>query len=413
MFKNIPQNVKVKLLSNFIGSVAYKAIFPFIALYFNALKGVVFTGVLISTTVVLSYIMRLLGGYLADCYSRKKIVLISNSVNCLSMIIMAISLAFADNLLNLFLAGYILHIVVTPVSGPSMQALIIDSTTQEMRKKIYTLTYWSMNVAASFGYFIGGMLYDSNKLLLFVVLATSSFITVILYAIFLEDAEVIKAKKIHKNPVVDILAHYLIAVRDIPFVLTVIGFGFLLVGEDTLPGFVGIRLQESFTIVNIFGLDITGVKMLSLLMLENTIFVTFMTLWMSKFTDRWSRKTVLLTGTFFYAIGFVLMSISLDFTSLIFFALVNSIGETITIPLFGAEQAGMMPEDKRASYIALSSLSNREATLIAGGLITLSKWFSSLMMSITLAIILLLGIIMMKLGLYNHKKRNLQSKLSA
>lgn len=410
MFKNIPQNVKVRLLANFVGSVAYRAIFPFIALYFNSLKGTVFTGILISVMVVLSYLTRLLGGYLADYYSRKKIVLISNSVNCFSMIIMTISIANINTLSNLFLVGYIVHTVVTPISGPSMQALIIDSTTQEMRKSIYTLTYWSMNVAASFGYFIGGMLYESNKILLFIVLSASSFITVILYAIFLKDIDVVKAKKIHKNPVIDVIVHYSIAIKDMPFVLTVIGFGFLLVGEDVLPGFVGIRLQENFNVVSLLGFDITGVKMLSLLMLVNTIFVTFMTLWMDKFTNKWSRKNVLLTGAFLYALGFVIMSISLNFTSLIFFALINSIGETITIPLFGSEQTEMMPEDRRASYIALSSLSSRESSLIAGGLIVLSKTFSPLMMSATLAAILFLGIIVIKLGLYNYKNISLEPK---
>lgn len=69
------------------------------------------------------------------------------------------------------------------------------------------------------------------------------------------------------------------------------------------------------------------------------------------------------------------MSKSLNISTLLIFGFINSIGETITVPLFGAEQTEMMPEDKRASYIALSALSNREAPIIAGGLITLSKFF--------------------------------------
>ena len=404
MFKDIPHNVKVKVLSNFVGSIAYRAIFPFIALYFNSLKGAVFTGVLISSMVILSYLMRLVGGYIADYYSRKKIVLISNAINCASIVLMTIAIADTGKLSGLFLTGYILQSVITPISGPSMQALIIDSTTQEMRKKVYTLTYWSMNVAASFGYFIGGMLYDSNKLLLFIILSISSLATFILYAAFLDVVEVTKAKKAHKNPLLDVVTHYAIAIRDVPFVLTVVGYGLLIVGEEVLPGFVGIRLQDSFTMIRVFAFDITGVKMLSLLMLENTIFVTFMTLWMSEFTNRWTRKNVLIIGSILYALGFVMISVSLNIGTLLIFGLINSIGETITVPLFGAEQTEMMPEDKRASYIALSSLSNREAAVIAGGLITLSKFFSPIMMSATLALILLLGILTVKFGLYNFKR---------
>lgn len=125
---------------------------------------------------------------------------------------------------------------------------------------------------------------------------------------------------------------------------------------------------------------------------------------LAKNTNRWTRKNVLIIGSILYALGFVMISVSLNIGTLLIFGLINSIGETITVPLFGAEQTEMMPEDKRASYIALSSLSNREAAVIAGGLITLSKFFSPIMMSATLALILLLGILTVKFGLYNFKR---------
>lgn len=86
--------------------------------------------------------------------------------------------------------------------------------------------------------------------------------TFVLYAVFLDDVEVTKTKKIYKNPLIDMVTHYSVAIRDIPFVLTVIGYGLLIVSEEVLPGFVGIRLQESFAMVRILGFDITGVKML-------------------------------------------------------------------------------------------------------------------------------------------------------
>lgn len=413
VFKTIPHNVKVRLLANFLGSIAYRAVFPFIALYLNDLKGTVFTGVLISFTVVLGFIMRLVGGYLADLYSRKKIVLIGNSINCASMIIMTLAIMKIEMSASFFLVGYLIHTVFVPLSGPSMKALIIDSTPPELRKNIYTVTYWSMNVAASFGYFIGGMLYDSNKLMLFIMLSISSLMTVILYAVFLDDITVKKSENKKRNPFLNLISHYSVAIKDYPFLLTVIGFGFLIVGEEIMPGYVAIRLEQQFNMISFFNINVTGVKMLSLLMLENTIFVILLTIWMNKLTDKWNKIKVLSFGLIIYATGFVAISISLNFSMLLLFGLINSIGETIAIPLFGAEQIELMPEDKRASYIALSSLSTREAAFIAGILLSTSYFVSSLVMTAFVAFLLFFGVILILLGLYGNENDGEESVISS
>lgn len=78
--------------------------------------------------------------------------------------------------------------------------------------------------------------------------------TFVLYAVFLDDVEVTKAKKTYKNPLIDMVTYYSVAIRDIPFVLTVIGYGLLIVSEDVLPGFVGIRLQRALLWLEYLGL---------------------------------------------------------------------------------------------------------------------------------------------------------------
>ncbi|MGE5579415.1 MAG: MFS transporter [Bacillota bacterium] len=400
MFNDIPRNVWVRLVANLVGTTIYMAVFPFLALLFSSIRGTAFTGSLLSVTVMLGYVVRLLGGYLADIYSRKRIVVYSNSISAIAMTLMALSFLVKTQSFALLLVGYLLHSVVTPISGPSMQALIIDSTTPKIRKRVYTITYWTMNIAASFGYAIGGYFYEKNHLLLFVLLAVSSLFTVLLYILFLQDSAVPRAKATYRNPFRDILNHYYIAVKDKQFVLTVLGYGMLIAGEDALAGFIGIRLSNSFKPITIAGQYLTGVRMLSLLMMENAILVALLSLFMSKATDRFSRRLVLIGSSSVYALGFVLLSASLDFWPLLLFGLINTIGETEAIPVIGAEQANMMPEDKRASYIALSSLSQREAKMIASSLIVLSGFVSPLVMSTALSLILFSGISVMARGFF-------------
>lgn len=403
MFNQIPHNVKVKLLTNFTGSIVYRAVFPFVALYLNDLVGSVLTGSLISLTVISSYFMRLVGGYLADIHSRKKIVLIGNSLNFISMAIMTLSILKFNNMPYIFVLGYIIHISFVPISGPSMQALIIDCTPPKMRKDVYTITYWSMNVAASFGYFFGGMMYESHKGLLFSLLTITSLFTVISYYIFLEDSNKNKKQTTKSNIIKNMLNHYSVAIKDYSFLLTVIGMGLLLVGEEMMPGYVAIRLKDLFSSFKFMGVNITGVKMLSIIMLENTIFVIFLTLIANKITDKWSRKNVMIVSLMLYCIGFIGLSYSLGFSSLLLFGLINSIGETVAIPLVGAEQTQLMPKEHLASYIALSSLSHREAAFIGGFLISIKHIFKAPIMTFIISLIIILGVVSILRGIYGNK----------
>ena len=69
---------------------------------------------------------------------------------------MTVSLYPTDKMIWLFAIAYVGFIITSSLGRPSMQAIIIDSTTPENRKAVYTIDYWLMNLSMAIGAALGG-----------------------------------------------------------------------------------------------------------------------------------------------------------------------------------------------------------------------------------------------------------------
>jgi predicted MFS family arabinose efflux permease len=76
------------------------------------------------------------------------------------------------------------------MGGPAMNALILDSTDEENRKKVYVISYWLDNISISVGIALGGLMYKNHRLELFILLSLALVITTLIYIIFLKDDKV-------------------------------------------------------------------------------------------------------------------------------------------------------------------------------------------------------------------------------
>lgn len=102
-------------------------------------------------------LVSLIGGYISDRFSRKRILLLTSTLSTLMFLFMTLSLYPKDKIIWLFAIAYIGFIISSSLGRPAMQAIIIDSTTPENRKAIYTVDYWLMNLAMALGAALGGL----------------------------------------------------------------------------------------------------------------------------------------------------------------------------------------------------------------------------------------------------------------
>lgn len=411
-WKEYPQNIKVRLITSFFNRAVVSAVMPFMALFFAEEMGKVWAGTFLMATVVISFFVNLIGGYISDRFQRKKVVIWTAALSGAMFLAMTFSLWPDDRLIWLFAFAYTAFIVTSSLGRPAIHAIIIDSTTPENRKAVYTLEYWLTNLSMAIGAALGGLLYVSHQMELFALLTLTSLSLPIAYAIWLtDDKNVQLRKKQHQNVLLDVVGSYRVAFRDAPFVKVVTGSMFIFAAEFTLNSYIGVRLAETFEEVSIGSFEIGGVRMLSLLNIQNMLLVVCFTFLVNKFTDRFKKQHVLLSGLFLYSIGYIAITSANTWYILIFFNLLATLGELVYSPVHNAEQANMMPDDKRGSYSAFSGISFSGADMIARSSIIVGAYLAPTMRSVYMGAILLIGTVLVYSGLFIRKTAGAELKL--
>jgi len=408
--KNLPQNIKVRLGTSFFNRMASSSVMPFMALYFAHELNKIWAGVFLIFTVLITFVANLLGGYLSDRFKRKKILLLTSSTSASMFLIMTLTLIPENDWIWLFAICYAGFMISSSLGRPSMSAIIMDSTTKETRKSVYALDYWLVNLSMAIGAAMGGLLYSNHQLELFIILTCTSTFIAIAYKIWLIEGTVRQLKQSHKNFLIDLLHNYKIALQDTRFVKLVLGFMFILSAEFSLNSYIGVRLSESFEVVTVFGYQIGGVQMLSMMNIENMLLVVLLTFIVSNITNRFSNKRVLIIGLLIYGVGYTFVTSANSWYMLLLFGFIATIGELMYSPIYNTEQANMIPEDKRGSYSAFSNISYNGADLIARSTIIIGAFAAPMMMSVYIGLVIAVGTSLVYFSLFYKEKyqRNIQ-----
>lgn len=410
-WKNYPQNLRVRLITSFINRAISSAVLPFMALFFAEHKGAIWAGTFLGINVFIGFIGNLIGGYLSDRKRRKGVLVLTSATSAIMFGLMTISLIPEQKWISLFAVSYMVFMASSSIGRPAMQALIIDSTTPDNRKSIYALDYWLINLSMAIGASLGGLFYGQHQFTLFSVLTFVSACIPMVYARWLLDGSVKQLKKKHSNVFVDLAANYKVALQDKPFVLAVIGGMCIYAAEFSLNSYIGVRLAEEFRPLAIGQFELTGVRMLSVLNIQNMLLVVLLTFSVTKLTDRFDKRKMLLLGLVLYSIGYTVITSANVWYALLSFNLVATFGELIYSPIANAEKANMMPADKRGSYSAFAGVSFNGADLIARTTIIIGAFLVPSMMSVYIGVILMMGTFMLYGGLFLFKNRNYPQKV--
>ena len=381
------------------------------ALFFAQHKGAVWAGIFLGINVFIAFIGNFIGGYISDRFRRKTILLITSMISAATFGLMTVSLIPNQKWIILFALSYMVFMVTSSLGRPAMQAIIVDSTTAENRKAIYTMDYWLTNLSMAIGAALGGLFYAHHQLALFTALTLASASLPIAYAIWLVDSTVPQLKQQHQNIIFDLFANYKIALQDKPYVMAVVGGMCIYAAEFSLNSYIGVRLAEEFRPLYINDFEISGVRMLSILNIQNMLLVVLLTFIVTKLTDRFDKKKMLLLGLMVYSIGYTVITSANVWYVLLLFNLVATIGELVYSPIANAEKANMMPDDKRGSYSAFSGISFSGADLIARSTIILGAFLVPSMMSVYIGIILMIGTLMLYGGLFFLRGRERNEEL--
>ncbi|ATD29733.1 MFS transporter [Macrococcoides bohemicum] len=399
-FKDFPSNVKLRIICGFFDHAASMSVMPFMVLYIADELGKVTSGILMSLNVIFGLLCNLVGGYFADRFSRKGQLIWGQSIFAILFTVMAIFIHPDINLAWLVAIIFMCLAIPSAMIFPALEALIIDSTDEVSRKSVYVTTYWSNNLATAVGTAIGGLFYKEHRFLLFIIIIAIMLINTFIFYKFLKDPTTEKEKVIvDMHWMRDLFGKYKVALKDTRFVLFTAAAVFIFSAEFALTNYIGVRLHEVFKPIDLFGIHIDGVRMMSLLLIENTVLVVTITFLVNKLVEPFNQRTMLVIGGLMYTFGYALTHTITVWWMLMLCILFATIGELIQSPIYSVYMAKLMPDDARASYIAFSSLGYSGAGLVASSGLIVGVVLNSVMMSVYVALLGIVGVTLIVIAL--------------
>ena len=377
-FLQLHRNIQLRLVVEFLTSLASMTVLPYLAIYFTNKIGQTTVGFVLILVVLAGIFGGFVGGHYSDKIGRKKLMVAADSLTGFLFVCIAfvnspwLDLPYVTCLL-LVIAMFFMGVM-----GPVAQAMIIDVSTPKNRKMVFTLSYWAMNLALAVGGIIGAYYFVPHHFTLFLGVALLSFVSTLVTLVGISETYFPDHENEHSKEKSggSMFSGYIAVLKDKLFVVFVLA-GLLLQGlEEQLTNYIGVRFDQNLHSQVLFsfkGFDfhVNGIKMLGFLQTENTLLVVVSTAVVAILVKRFSDKWVLYAGIVCFAIGYFVIGLSLNPWILFAAMVVVTLGELLYVPIRQAELAELAPKDKRSSYMAVNGLIFYLAMMLAAFFVTL------------------------------------------
>ena len=366
MWKTLHLNVRIRLINTFLTRLVSSAIYPFMAIYFSTHLGAGLAGLLLAGLVGTEFVAGLYGGGLADTWGRRRTLLTGELLALAGYSFLLLSNLSVQLPWPTF-AALALISVASGLINPAAEAMLIDVSTPESRTFMYAANYWIINISILIGTLLGGWFYQDHLAGLLAGLLSMSCITLFLAWRFMSETlqPRLGGTTGKGTGLGALVTSYREVLRDRPFVLFLLAFVLMISIEFGRANFIPIHLDQHFAERTVLGIDLTGIKVRSLLSAENTLLCIALTIPVTAWVKRHDLGRMMLWGTVLYAGGFVALYGSVHLGVLLLSSLVLTVGELLYVPTRQTLLADMIPADRRGVYLAASGQVLTLARLLA------------------------------------------------
>ncbi|GGO28145.1 MFS transporter [Microbispora bryophytorum] len=381
-------NLRVRIAVGFLQRLLDSMVMSFMAIYLAFEYGVAVAGVLVVTVMVLGVVGTLAGGHMSDARGRRRTLLLGETGVCLTFALMAVADSPAWHSPAIVYCGYLVNKFAASFAMPANDAMILDVTTPESRKLVYTINYWSINLALAFGALLGGFLYNGHFTLLLTLAAGGTVvIAAATYFLIAEtkpeetkrgQGETGGAAEPRGSILRDFANGYRLVLQDRAFGRLLVAATLFMSIELQLINYIGVRLARDLPAQNLLSIGswsvrVDGVEMLGILRAENTVLVVALALVAHLVLRRVPDRVRMYAGAGLFTAGYMVLAVSDTGWVLLVAALVLTVGELMDVPVRQALLADMVPAASRTRYMAVYNLNIRVALVVASLCITIGS----------------------------------------
>lgn len=411
-------NLKIRLGGEAAFNVIFWTFFPFLSIYFTDAFGKSWTGILLVLSQLLSVFANLIGGYCADRFGRKRMMVFAAGLQGLGYGLFAFS---ASPWVDLPVAGFV-GFTVASLAGslywPASQAMVADVVDEKDQSSVFAIFYTATNVAVVVGPLLGSLLYTDNPYGVLTVAAVVCLLIALVMNNRLHETRPDSVAERHRTKagtpwygaITTQVRDYRVIATDRVFLLFSIAGVLLAQTFMQLDLLFPVFLQESVpqtTIASIgsWNWTATGQQLFGLIVSENGLFVALFTVLVTKWMATYKDRYVFIGSSLFYAAGIVLFSGMSTFWGFTLAIVVFTLAELMSAGPQQAFIARLAPEEIRGQYFAAASLRFTLGRTIAPLSIPLTGWVGFRWTFMLLAILAVLSAVIYNM-MFNQLERD-------
>ncbi|MBT2445524.1 MFS transporter [Streptomyces sp. ISL-43] len=385
-FRELHPNIKLRLGVGFVQRLLGIMLMPLMVIHLASLYGAATAGVLTLAVAVAGIASNFLGGHLADVHGRKPLMVAGEVGATLTFGLLALANSpwWQSGAATFVL--FLLNTCLASAATPAADAMMIDVSTPENRTLVYTVNYWSINMAFTVGALIGGFFYgDHFALLLTAAAALSAVTTLVTWWWIAESAP--QYAKAQAAGVPAMLRGYLAVSRDRVFLRLMVAATLTRAVEVQIGYYIAVRLADEFPEQALAGLErwfpaVDGVAMLGILRAVNTALVVVFALFAGSMFRRLSERVQLYAGVAVFTAGYMVLAVSNSGWILIAAAVLMTLGEIANVPVKQGLLADLVDPAARTKYLAAYGLNARVGLLVGSLCVSVGAFVSPLGMSL-------------------------------
>lgn len=382
-FRTFSRTIRIRIALQFITVMGNTTVMPYLIIFFAGKLGTFVTGFMFLGVATASVIGTIIGGFISDRKGRKNVIVMSESVVFLCFIGVAI---MNSPWFDLAYVTFILFVIIyffSSMAGPAYSAIIIDESSPDNRKAVYTFSFWSNNLAFAVGGVVGGFLFEDYHFFLFLSVAMITLLTLLITIVYIQDSYVsrqsetaISLTKLNSHSLLEGFQSYQEVINDKRFFAFAVANLLIFSIEEQLTNYIGLRLTTEIadpTLLTWFlPIEVTGLNLIGILRAENTLLIVLFTALIAYVFNKVKDRFRLLCGLSLYFGGYIFLSFYTTPLILVIAMFFATIGELMHIPVKQAMLANMVPDHARSTFMAFYSLMGVFGGVFAGLFIFLS-----------------------------------------
>lgn len=360
-------NLKVRLFSEAMMNITFWMFFPFLTIYFADEFGKSKAGLLLVFSQIFSVIANLMGGYCADRFGRKRMMVLSAIGQGLSFLAFA---AASSPWLQSPWVGFIAFAIAGVFGSfywPASQAMVADVVDEKDRSSVFAIFYTSINIAVVIGPILGAIFYVNYR---FETLLFAGIVCMLLGLILakwtretapVQKVEVFKTDKKWYYFLQNQLKDYTLIIKDKTFLLFIIAG--VLAGQTfmQLDLLFPVYMKEVIDIQTLFSIGdwsftVKGEQAFGIVLAENGFLVALLTVMITKWMGKYKERNVFVLSSIVYAISIFLFSQTNWIWGFIIAMGVFTFAELMGAGIQQSFVSKLAPEHMRGQYFAAASL---------------------------------------------------------